>query len=146
MNKSTDLYQTVKNNKNLKNSVSFSQLDEIIPLNNNNNNNNDDETINHYETLSFNDSNINTNLANSIFSKEWHSSKNLYLNIQISFIGINFLITLTLLSLSIWINIDRRFLLLSSIGIELHPLQQNDDDYDNYINETIWAARISLNP
>jgi len=37
-------------------------------------------------------------------------------------------------------------LLLSSIGIELHPLQQNDDDYDNNINETIWAARISLNP
>jgi hypothetical protein len=115
MNKSTDLYQTVKNNKNLKSSVSFSQLDEVIPLNNISNTNlSSDEISNHYETLSFNDS--NTNLANSVFSKEWHSSKRLYLNIQISFIGINFLITLILLSLSIWINIDRRFLLLSSLG------------------------------
>jgi hypothetical protein len=37
-------------------------------------------------------------------------------------------------------------LLLSSIGIELHPLQQNDGDYDNNIYDTIWSARISLNP
>ncbi len=57
--------------------------------------------------------------TNDIFFTDWCRQKNLYLTIQNTFLTFNFLLTLVILGLSLWINIDVRFKFVTDLGNKL---------------------------
>lgn len=50
------------------------------------------------------------------FCREWTSNKKLYFTIQNVFLTINFILTISMFGLSIWINLDPRFIFITNLG------------------------------
>ena len=51
-----------------------------------------------------------------VFYKEWTNAKSLYFTIQNLFLTINSILTISMLALSIWINLDPRFTFITNLG------------------------------
>jgi hypothetical protein len=81
--------------------------------------NGSNDALNHYETLSLtglHSSQTQLHMANVAFSRQWNISKRLYLQIQLAFVSINFFLTMILLSISVWLNVDKRFMFLAHLA------------------------------
>ena len=62
---------------------------------------------------------LNSPKSNYVFIEKWFSDKNLYLNLQIIFLVLNLVSSFVCLGLSIWINIDSRFLIIKNVSTRL---------------------------
>lgn len=55
-------------------------------------------------------------ITNEIFHTDWVKQKNLYFSIQTTFLVFNFILTMVVLGLSLWINLDSRFQFVTDLG------------------------------
>ncbi len=116
------------------NNLLASNSDKTLPKSTSSLNRSTGQTSNHYSSIN---SKLNTSkgssnnynyalhdaayseATNEIFFTDWSQQKDLYLTIQNTFLTFNILLTITILGLSLWINLDARFQFVTDLGNKL---------------------------